>query len=150
MRDIRRIVVPVDFAYHTEELVGYAAYLAGELSAVIQFIHVVEFYPGNSMIALPYIQQYEEKMLADVRTHMSNLLEDNSERCRGCTGEVVIGDPVEKIVEFAKAQDSDLIIMSTHGSKGLEKIMLGSVAERVLKRAHCPVLIMNPFKKQFR
>ena len=112
MRDIRRIVVPVDFAYHTEELVEYAAYLAGELSAVIQLLHVVEFYPGNSMIALPYIQQYEEKVLADVRTHMANLLEDNRERCRGCTGEVVIGDPVEKIVEFAKDQDSELIIMS--------------------------------------
>jgi len=150
MRDIRRIVVPVDFAYHTDELAEYAAYWAGELSAITLYIHVVEFYPGNSMLALPYIQQYEEKLLADVRTLMSNLLESNRERCRGCTGEVVIGDPVDKIVEFAKDQASDMIIMSTHGSKGLEKIMLGSVAERVLKRAHCPVLIMNPFKKQSR
>lgn len=145
MRDIRQIVVPVDFADHTDKLVEYAAYMAGKLSAVTHFIHVVEFYPGNSMTTLSSIQQYEERLLADVRIRMSNLLEENSERCRGCTGKVVVGDPVDTIIEYAREKDSDLIIMSTHGSKGLEKILLGSVAERVLKGAHCPVLIMNPF-----
>ena len=148
MRDIRQIVVPVDFADHTDKLVEYAANMAGKLSAVTHFIHVVEFYPGNSMTTLSYIQQYEERLLADVRIRMSNLLEENSERCRGCTGKVVVGDPVDTIIQYAREKDSDLIIMSTHGSKGLEKILLGSVAERVLKGAHCPVLIMNPFKKK--
>ena len=147
MRAIKRIVVPVDFSYHTDKLVDYAVYMAGKLSAVTHFIHVVEFYPGNSMTTLSYTQQHEERLLADVRIRMSKLLEDNSERCKGCTGKVVVGDPVDKIIEFAKAKDSNLIIMSTHGSKGLEKILLGSVAEHVLKGAHCPVLIMNPFKK---
>jgi nucleotide-binding universal stress UspA family protein len=60
---------------------------------------------------------------------------------------VVTGDPVDRITEIAKEKNSDLIIISTHGAKGLEKILLGSVAERVLKRAHCPVLVMNPFKR---
>ena len=87
-------------------------------------------------------------MLTEAKVRMSNLLEDNSERCPGCTGEVVIGEPVDKIVEISRAKDADLIIISTHGAKGLEKIMLGSIAERVLKRAHCPVLTMNPFKKR--
>ena len=58
----------------------------------------------------------------------------------------VVGDPVDEIVQIAGAKKSDLIIIGTHGTKGLEKILLGSVAERVLKRADCPVLIMNPFK----
>jgi nucleotide-binding universal stress UspA family protein len=79
---------------------------------------------------------------------MANLLHDTKEQCLGCTGQVINGEPVEKIVEVAEEKDADLIIISTHGAKGLEKILLGSVAERVLKRAHCPVLIMNPFKKQ--
>ncbi len=147
MRQIKRIVVPVDFAYHTDVLVDYAAYLAGEFSALTHYIHVVEFYPGNSMTPLSYVQEYEEKLLADVRVRMAQLLEDNKERCKGCTGKVIVGDPVDSIIEYATAQDADMIIMGTHGSKGLEKILLGSVAERVLKAAHCPVLIMNPFKK---
>ncbi len=147
MRKIKRIVVPVYFSFHTEKLVEYATYLAEVLSAVISYIHVVEFYPGNSLMPLSYVQQYEEKLLADVNMRMSLLIKENSERCKGCTGKVVVGDPVEKITEFAKEQDADLLILSTHGSKGLERIALGSVAERVMKQAHCPVLIMNPFKK---
>ena len=146
MRNINRIVVPVDFAYHSDKLAEYAAYFAGPFSATVHYIHAAEFYLGNTMTALAYVQQYEEQLLADVKIKMSRLLEDNRERCKGCTGKVVVGDPVDEIIGFAKAQDADLIIMSTHGSQGLEKIMLGSVAERVLKRAHCPVLIMNPFK----
>jgi len=147
MRQIKRVVVPVDFDYHTDKLVTYAAHLAEKFSAVTQYIHVVNFYPGNSMIALSYIQDYEARLLADVQTKMSNLLEANRERCKECTGEVVIGDPVEMIVDYADKQDADMIIMCTHGSKGIEKIMLGSVTERVLRLAHCPVLVMHPAKK---
>ena len=147
MRPIKRIVVPVDFAHHTDKLVEYAAYLAGAISALTSYIHVVEFYPGNSMTPLSFVQQYEEKLLADMRANMVQLLEDNRERCGRCIGEVIVGDPVDSIIDYATTQDADLIVMGTHGSKGLEKILLGSVAERVLKGAHCPVLIMNPFKK---
>lgn len=147
MRPIKRVVVPVDFAFHTDKLVDYAAYLAEEFSALAYFIHVVEFYPGNSMTPLSYVQDYEEKLLADVRARMATLLEDNKERCKGCTGKVIVGDPVDSIIDYARTKDADLIVMGTHGSKGLEKILLGSVAERVLKGAHCPVLIMNPFRK---
>jgi nucleotide-binding universal stress UspA family protein len=146
MRKINQIVVPVDFAYHSDRLVEYAAYVAEKFSAVVHFIHAVEFYLGNSMTALAYVQQYQEQLLADEKIRMAKLVEDNRARCQGCTGQVLVGDPVDEIVDFAKAQDADLIIMNTHGSKGLEKIMLGSVAEHVLKRAHCPVLIMNPFR----
>lgn len=147
MREIKRIVVPVDFAFHTDKLVAYAAYLAEKFSAVTHYIHAVEFYTGNSMTPLSHVQQYEENLLADVRTRMSDLLKENSERGGESTGKVIVGDPVDTILEYAKAQGADLIIMGTHGSKGLEKILLGSVAERVLKGAHCPVLIMNSFKK---
>ena len=56
------------------------------------------------------------------------------------------GDTVYEIVAYAKNQKADLIVIGTHGTRGLEKILLGSVAERVLKRAHCPTLIINPYK----
>lgn len=148
MKEINTIVVPVDFLKATDKLVDYAVHMAGKLSAVIQFIHVVHFYPGDAMLGIPYAQECEDNLLANREERMSNLITDNTERCPGCTGEVVIGDPVDEITEFAIAKDSDLIIISTHGAKGLEKILLGSVAGRVLKRAHCPVLVMNPFKKQ--
>jgi hypothetical protein len=70
----------------------------------------------------------------------------NRKKFPDCTGEVITGDPVDEILECGRDKDADLIIISTHGLKGLEKILLGSVAGRVVKRAHCPVLTMNPFK----
>ena len=146
MKEINRIIVPVDFLKNADKLVDYSVSMAEKLSAVIHFIHVVSFPTGDVMIGAPFAAEYEGKMLIDAETRMSNLLEDNSERCPGCSGEVVKGDPVDQIVEIAKTKDADLIIISTHGARGLEKILLGSVAERVLKGAHCPVLIMNPFK----
>ena len=154
MKETDKIIVPVDFSEATESLVKYAVYMAGKLSAVIHFIHVinfiqfVNFYTGDVMLGAPYVGDCEEYLLTNAKGKISNLIKDNSERCSGCTGEVVTGDPVEKIVGLAREKDANLIIISTHGFKGLEKIMLGSVAGRVLKRAHCPVLIMNPFKNQ--
>jgi nucleotide-binding universal stress UspA family protein len=148
MKEINRIVVPVDFLEHTDKLVDYAFYMAEKLSAVPYFFHAVDFYTGTAMLDTAYVQVCVDKLFSDLETKMSHLLADNSERFPGSSGKVVTGDPVDKIIEFAKEKDADLIIISTHGAKGLERIMLGSVAERVLKRAHCPVLIMNPFKEQ--
>ncbi len=147
MRPIKRVIVPVDFIYHTDTLVDYAAYVATTFAALTYYIHVVEFYPGNSMTPLSSVQDYEQQQLSEVRARMAGLVEDNSERCKGCTGKVTVGDPVDSIIQYAGTKDADLIIMGTHGAKGLEKILLGSVAERVLKAAPCPVLIMNTFKR---
>ena len=146
MKEIVKIIVPVDFLKNADKLVDYSIKMAEKLSVALHFIHVVSSPAGDAMIGAPFAAEYEGKMLADAQERMANLLKDNNERCPNCTGEVVLGEPVEKIIAIAKAKDCDLIIISTHGAKGLEKILLGSVAERVLKRAHCPVLIMNPYK----
>ncbi|MGB3211380.1 MAG: universal stress protein [Desulforhopalus sp.] len=148
MKKNMTIIVPVDFLKSADKLVDYSTSMAEKLSAVIHFIHVVTFPTGDAMVGAPFGAEYEGKMLADAQARMSNLLADYSESFPACTGEVVIGDPVDKIIQIAEVKDSDLIIISTHGARGLEKILLGSVAERVLTRAHCPVLTMNPFKKK--
>ena len=150
MKETNCIVVPVDFSEITSKLVDYAVNMASRLSGMIHFVHAVHFYAGDMMLGFPYAHDCESKLIKNAEERMENLIADNKERCAGCTGEVVIGDPVEKIVDFARAKESDLIIISTHGVKGLEKILLGSVAERVLKRAHCPVLFLNPFKENKR
>jgi nucleotide-binding universal stress UspA family protein len=64
----------------------------------------------------------------------------------GCSGQVKSGDVVDTVVDFARAEGADLIIIGTHGAKGLEKILLGSVAERVVKRAGCAALLYKPQK----
>ncbi len=60
--------------------------------------------------------------------------------------EVVSGDPAEEIMRYAETEGVDLIVMGTHGRKGLERIIFGSVAEQVVKNAPVPVLVVNPYK----
>jgi nucleotide-binding universal stress UspA family protein len=146
MKKIKNIVVPIDFTKNTNKLVEYAYYIAESLQAVIDFVHVVPDYPGDAMIGSPFAQQYQDKDFAASKEKMARLVKSSLEVCPGCEGEVVYGDPVGKIVGFAEARKADLLILGTHDAKGLEKVLLGSVAEHVLRKAHCPVLIMKPVK----
>ena len=136
MKEMDTIIVPVDFLKNSNKLVDYSIAMADKMSMLIHFIHVVTFPTGDILIGAPLASEYEGQILTAAQTQMSNLLADNIERCQGCTGEVIIGDPVDKIVEIAKMKNGELIIISTHGAKGLEKMLLGSVAEHVLKLAH--------------
>ena len=152
MEETNVIIVPVDFSETTEILAEYAVYMAGKLSAAIHFVHVFSFshfsdyYAGDVMLGAPYYLECEEELLSNVKSKMSDLVKKNRKECPECSGQVISGDPVDEILEYARDKDADLIIISTHGLKGLEKILLGSVAGRIVKRAHCPVLTMNPFK----
>ena len=152
MKETYVIVVPVDFSESTEILAEYAVYMAGKLSAAIHFVHVFSFrhfsdyYAGDVMLGAPYYLECEDELLSNAKSKMGDLVKMNRQEYPECTGLVITGDPVDEILEYARDKDADLIIISTHGLKGLEKILLGSVAERVVKRAHCPVLTMNPFK----
>jgi nucleotide-binding universal stress UspA family protein len=147
MVEIKKIVTPVDFGKNTDKLVEYALYVADKLSAQISFFHVVEPYStGDMMLGSPSFGELEQKRKADAEQRMANLVQDKENEDRRCFGKVCSGDVVDEIVAFAREEKADLIIIGTHGAKGLEKILLGSVAERVLKNAHCPSLVMNPYK----
>ncbi len=146
MKKIKKIVVPVDFTKSTKKLVEYAQYMAQDLRADIDFVHVVADYPEDAMVGAPFAKDYQETESGKAREKMANLVDDTNRVCPGCNGEVVYGKPIDCIVEFAKGKDADLIILGTHNAKGLEKIILGNVAEHVLRKADCPVLIMNPYK----
>lgn len=153
MKETNVIIVPVDFSEATEIQVEYAVNMARKLSAVMHFVHIFnfshfsDFYAGDVMLGAPYYLECEEELLSNAKRKMGELVKRNCKECLECTGQVITGDPVDEINKFAQEKEADLIIISTHGAKGLEKILLGSVAGRVVKRAHCPVLTMNPYKE---
>ncbi len=150
MKDLQRIVVPVDFLANTHVLVRYAVDMARKLSVTVLFIHVVDFHMKWAMVKSPHLPELEKAILTEPNMKMFNLVEGVNETCPGCTGKVVPGEPVDEIIHFAKKQNADFIIIGTHGAKGLKNFMLGSVAKRVVKNAHCPVLVFNPFKEKKR
>lgn len=147
MHEITKIVVPVDLEKHTQKLADFAIYIAKKLGVPISFIHVTEFYAsGDMMLGSPSLETINEERVARAKEVMANLVKDNKQKYEDISGIVYKGDIVDTIVQYAADQQAGLLIIGTHGAKGLEKILLGSVAERVLKRVHCPTLTMNPYK----
>ena len=147
MNEISKVVVPVDLEQHTQKLAEFAIYIAKKLNVHLSFLHVVEFYgSGDMMLGSPSLETINQERVVKAKEVMANLVKDNSSKYDNISGIVYKGDVVDTIVKFAKEEQAGLVIVGTHGAKGLEKILLGSVAERVLKRVHCPTLTMNPYK----
>jgi nucleotide-binding universal stress UspA family protein len=147
MKTTRQIIVPVDFSKGSSKLVDYAIYIAEKLSASVQFVHVAEINQGHDMLlGSSMFGDIKAKIIAAAEERMQNLLDDNGGRLKELGGKVLQGDTVEAIIDYAEVEKADLIIIATHGAKGLEKFLMGSVAERVIRKAPCPILIYNPYK----
>lgn len=147
MKEITKIVVPIDLEQHTQKVADFAIYMAKKMGAHISFIHVTEFYAtGDMMLGSPSLETINQERVERAKEVMANLINDNKTKYENISGIVYKGEIVETIVKFAADEQAGLLIIGTHGAKGLEKILLGSVAERVLKRVHCPTLTMNPYK----
>ncbi len=139
--DIKTILVPVDFSQNTDKLVEYAAGVAEKVGANLSLINVVDNSTGFGFAAL---HKFEDDMKKDMEAKMAALVDQYKSLCGSSENKVVIGDAVDSIV--AAAKNCDMVIIATHGYKGLDKILLGSVAERVLKASPCPVVVFNPHK----
>lgn len=144
MNAITEIVAPVDLEDQTKKVAEYASYMAAKLSANLTLLHVVELMRpiGDMVLGSTTVEEYNEKRLTYAKEQVDKLVADYP----GCKGVVVTGEIVDEIIDFTKKKGANLIIIGTHGSKGLEKLLLGSVAERVVKYSHCPTLVMNPYK----
>ena len=146
MEGIRRIIVPVDFNKHTDTLADFAIYIANKLNGRITFVHVIMRLPDSMDFDPNTWAQIEKNLLAQSEKQMTDFLATVKGKCLECDGAVIKGDVTDAILAYAADAKADLIIISTHGSKGIEKILLGSVAERVIKAAPCPTRVFNPFK----
>jgi len=146
MIELRRILVPTDFSKHSGHALGYAAALAEKFGAELFLLHVVHslatFYPDPLAVAAP-IQERGEPSTAAAQAGFDQLVRDNRLDRLTVHREVHEGAPAEEIIRFAKEAKVDLIAMGTHGHTGLAHILLGSVAEKVVRHAACPVLTVR-------
>jgi nucleotide-binding universal stress UspA family protein len=144
--EIKTILAPTDFSPHAEQAVRYACRLAERLGSGLHLLHVLsDIVPAgpDPMLApvLPpeFYQESENQSLAT--------LEKTLDPSWGCPSTVATairwGDPVEEIVSYASANAIELIVIATHGRTGLSHVLLGSVAERIVREAPCPVLTIR-------
>jgi nucleotide-binding universal stress UspA family protein len=132
---IRRILYPTDFTPFSAQAYFHAVTLAEAHGAALTILHVlVPSHPAPEAAGDPDPRAYwkrrlEEVRPADPRVPVQHLLLD--------------GDPAAAIVEHACTAGTDLIVMGTHGRTGLERLLLGSVAEKVIREAPCSVLVVK-------
>jgi len=143
---IARILCPVDFSDSAEHAMRYAAGLAGTFNAELTLVHViapvVSALPGET--ALPDTLQADiEELTAACRERLEHLAAQLTSEGLTVRQQVLNGVPFVEIVRYARDAASELIVMGTHGRTGLGHLLIGSVAERVVRRAPCPVLTVK-------
>jgi len=152
MNLIKTVLVPIDFSDYSKNALKYAATFAKQFNAKIFLIYVVEpmIYPADfsmGQVAIP-------SMDLDLRTRAEEELKSLSKNFidRSLSVETIIktGKPFVEINETAKEVNADLIIIATHGHTGVEHLLFGSTAEKVVRKAPCPVLTLREPIKGFK
>ena len=138
----QRFLVPIDFSEYANQALDYAINLAGKLAARLTLLHVIQSIPlgGVDMgVTLPYtyVQDLEAESMQSMESYLARVT------AAGLEGEIVVvhGIPFHEIVDTAKTRQVHLIIMGTHGRTSLQHVLVGSVAEKVVRLAPCPVLV---------
>jgi nucleotide-binding universal stress UspA family protein len=149
--DIKKVLVPIDFSDYSKSSLRYAINFAKQFNAEIYLIYVVEpvIYPPDfsmGQIAIPSVNaEWDER----AREELKNLAK--TEIPEGVTVKTILknGKPFLEIIDTASEENIDLIIIATHGHSGVEHILFGSTAEKVVRKAPCPVLTLREPIKGF-
>lgn len=146
MVEINKVVIPVDFSSNMDKVVDYGLSIADKLGAKALFFHVLNDFQGYDMMLVhPSFIGMTKDLEQKAEERMANLVKDHEQREAGVKGQVVVGDAADEIINYAKLENADMIIIGTHGTKGLERVLMGSTADQIVKKAPCPVLVYNPF-----
>ncbi|MCF8259468.1 MAG: universal stress protein [Melioribacteraceae bacterium] len=149
MIDINKILVPIDFSDYSKNALKYAVEFAINFNSEMYLLNVVEpmMYPsdfstGEIVIPSPKIDvdfKFEEELKKLAETEISKEVQVSTA--------IKSGKPFLEIINYASEIDADLIIIATHGHTGVEHLLFGSTAEKVVRKAPCPVLTLrDPFK----
>jgi nucleotide-binding universal stress UspA family protein len=150
MIKIDRILVPTDFSESSRPAAQYARELARRFAAQVDLVTVVDptlliAASAGSPVPQAILEDREAGAVRDLEKWPDSEFGEELQVHR----EVLQGIPFVEIVRYARANSIDLIVMGTHGRSGLTHVLIGSVAERVVRKANCPVLVVRPKGHQF-
>lgn len=148
MPDYQHIVVPTDFSAPANQAVHTAAEMAHTFGAELHILHVMAphvHYVETPEAMLPPLADFTEEMRATSQKKLETLSSETGNNVRVQTYlEESADHAAEVICTFARKLPADLIVIGSHGHTGLLHVLLGSTAERVVREAHCPVLVTKP------
>ena len=148
MTDYNRIMIPVDFSANSPKLLQAATEVAEKFQAELLLVFVVQSFEDYSGFFVPHmpVAQFEDEMMESAKKKMEAFIHENLKTSLKYRTEVLKGDVAEELTRYAEENNVAMIIMGTHGYKGIERVIFGSVAEKVVKTSPCPVLTINPYK----
>jgi nucleotide-binding universal stress UspA family protein len=143
--EIRTILVPSDFSEYSERAWAWAVAMAEKWRSRLLLLHVVPrpSYPPMLMGTYFNIADFEASLQADAEARATEFVGKSQRGTVEVETQVMVGEPFADICQSAAQEQADLIIMGSHGRTGLSHVLLGSVAERVVRHAPCPVLVVG-------
>ena len=150
MHEIKRIPFPVDFTENSSKIWPYVLSVSEKYDAEIYLLHVVVDFSqwggyDISDIGMGRYQEFQDEAFKDAEKTFERVCGEHLKGCPDFQKRILSGDPAKEIMKFIESEEIDMVIMGTHGRKGLEHVFFGSVAENVLRRSPVPVLVINPY-----
>ncbi len=148
--ELKHLLVPVDFSPCSRKALQYALAFARQFRARLTLLHVIptNYFVGSEFGPVDFPLPEAELREAGERELAAMAIRDVGKAAAVATV-VRQGPPVQEIVRFARETNADLILLSTHGRTGLKHVLMGSVAENVVRYAPCPVLVVREFEHEF-
>jgi nucleotide-binding universal stress UspA family protein len=146
MKKSQKILFPVDFSELSPKIVPYVITMAEKLDAEVHIIFVVRQLENYRSIFVSHmsVENLETEIVLGAETKMDEFVEEFFKSIISPKTKILIGDIAEEIIKYIKTEGINLVIIGTHGRKGMDRIILGSIADRVIKSAPVPVLSVNP------
>lgn len=148
---IQRILLPTDFSEYSATATKYACELADRFQAELHVLHTLEIHPAPTPdfgMGLAFPRHVTESKAAAEKA-LTSIVDPQWTANHKVVHAILEGSPRVEIVRYARREDIDVIVISTHGRTGLSHLLIGSVAENVVRTAPCPVLTVRPEGHQF-
>jgi universal stress protein A len=146
---IRNILVPVDFSPNSRKAVDYATAFAKQFGATLTYLHVVQVNYAYGEFGAIDFTALEREMRSGAEKELAGLLATATGAGLEARSLVREGSPPKVIADVARELGSDLLVISTHGYTGLRHVLMGSIAEHVVRYAPCPVLVVRLQEQDF-
>lgn len=153
MITLGKILVPTDFSENGQWALKYAAALAEKFNSELHLLHVLQNvfpqYAPEPGVIFASTGDFEKELRAAAQASLQKVADSDLVKGKKSVQKIREGQPFVEIVKYAREELIDLIVLGTHGRTGLVHVLLGSVAERVVQKAGCPVLTVRPEGHQF-
>ncbi|MFQ5715182.1 MAG: universal stress protein [Candidatus Scalinduaceae bacterium] len=149
MINLKKILCPIDHSDCSKEALKYAVSFAMKDEAKLYLLHVIDIRSFDESLDKMTRQMPDDETIKQLETKLFECVPEEIRNDMQVEALVVQGIPFAEIISNAKKNKVDMIVMGTHGRTGLAHIMIGSVSEKVVRNAHCPVLTVRQSGHKF-